>query len=163
MIRRILVDQRRWITPRDFAESWALCQLSPGIHLVAFAGLLGQRIAGTRGVLVSVLGLMIPAAIITAVLTAAFGQIAQHPLAISALAGVAPVAGGMTIGLALMTARPMLQRGRMLILNIALVTAAFLILIANSTQTIAVIVGAGLFGAIFLGRSRPTANDAPVS
>ncbi len=163
MIRRVLVDRLRWITLREFTEAWALCQLSPGIHLVALAGLLGQRIAGARGVLISVAGLMVPAAIITAVLTAGFGQIAQHPLTIAALAGIAPVSGGMAIGLALATAGSVMQRGRLIIIDVAVVVAAFTVLLANAQLTIAVILVAGLFGALFLGRKRPTSTDAPVS
>lgn len=163
MIRRILVDRLGWITPREFAESWALCQLSPGIHLVALAGLLGRRIAGGRGVLVSVAGLMVPAAIITAILTAGFAQIAQHPLTLAALAGIAPVSGGMAIGLALTTAGAVMQRGRLVIVDVAVIGCAFIFLAASSQLTVAVIVTAGLFGAIFLGRKRPTSSDGPVS
>ena len=161
MIRRVLVDRLRWITLREFTEAWALSQLSPGIHLVALAGLLGQRIAGVRGVVVSVAGLMVPAAIITAVLTAGFGQIAQHPLTIAALAGIAPVSGGMAIGLALITARSVMQRGRLVIVDVAVVMAAFTVLLASSQLTLAVILVAGVFGAIFLGRTRPTSSDGP--
>ena len=163
MIRRVLVDRLHWITLREFTEAWALCQLSPGVHLVALAGLLGQRIAGPRGVLVSVAGLMVPAAIITAVLTAGFGQIAQHPLTIAALAGIAPVSGGMAIGLALATAGSVMQRGRLVIIDVAVVVAAFTVLLANAQLTIAVILVAAIFGALFLGRKRPTSSDGPVS
>ena len=163
MIRRVLVDRLHWITLREFTEAWALSQLSPGIHLVALAGLLGRQIAGWRGVVVSVAGMMVPAALITALITALFGQIAEQPLAIAALAGVGPVAGGMTIGLALSMARPVLQRGRYGILDIAVVAVAFAVLLAGAAQTLLVIVIAGVFGAVFLTRERPTASDAPES
>ena len=106
---------------------------------------------------------MVPAAIITAVLTAGFGQIAQHPLAIAALAGIAPVSGGMAIGLALITARSVMQRGRLVIVDVAVVMAAFTVLLASSQLTLAVILVAGVFGAIFLGRKRPTSSDGPES
>jgi chromate transporter len=163
MIRRILVERHGWITARDFTEAWALSQLSPGIHLVALAGLLGREMAGLRGVLVAVAGMMVPAAIITAVATALLGQVAQHPLTIAALAGIGPVAGGMTIGLALTLVRPVLQRGRYAILDVAVMVAAFGILIAGYPQTLVVIVAAGVLGAVLLGRERPTSSDAPMS
>lgn len=163
LIRRIVVERLGWVSLREFTESWALSQLSPGIHLVALAGLLGQRIAGLRGVLLSVTGMMVPAALITAILTAFFGRVAQEPLTIAALAGIAPVAGGMTIGLALTMARPVLQRGRFAIVDVAVVAAAFTILIAGAAPTIAVIVVAGVFGAVLLGHQRPTSVDAPLS
>jgi chromate transporter len=163
MIRRVLVERMRWITLREFTEAWALSQLSPGIHLVALAGLLGRQIAGLRGVILSVSGLMVPAAIITAIATAILGEIAQDRLTIAALAGVGPVAGAMTIGLALTMAQPVLQRGRMAILDVAVIAAAFAILLAGLAQTIVVIAVAGVFGAVLLGRERPTSSDAPES
>src|SRR6266511_3646348 len=72
LIRRLVVERHAWVTPREFTEAWALSQLSPGIHLVALAGILGHRIAGTRGVLVAVAAMMAPAGAITAALTAAY-------------------------------------------------------------------------------------------
>ena len=163
LIRRVLVERKRWITLREFNESWALSQLSPGIHLVALAGLLGRQMAGARGVIVSVAGMMVPAAIITAIATAFLGQIAQHPLTIAALAGIGPVAGGMTIGLALTLARPVLQRGRLAILDIGVIAAAFGILLLGLAQTIVVIFAAGVFCALLLRLERPTSSDAPMS
>ena len=162
LIRRILVERTGWITLREFTEAWALSQLSPGIHLVALAGLLGRQIAGLRGVVVSVAGMMVPAAIITAIATALLGDIAQQPFTIAALAGIGPVAGGMTIGLALTMTRPVLQRGRFAIIDVAVIAAAFGILLGGLAQTIIVIFAAGAFGALLLGRERPTSSDAPL-
>lgn len=156
MIRRVVVERMGWVTPREFTESWALSQLSPGIHLVALAGLLGRQIAGARGIAVAVIAMMLPAALITAVVTAFFGEIAQQPLTVAALAGIGPVAGGMTIGLALTMARPVLQRGRYAVLDLAVIGAAFGALVTGAAQTIVVIVVAGAFGAVLLGRERPS-------
>jgi chromate transporter len=163
MIRRIVVERRGWIAPRDFNEAWALSQLSPGIHLVALAGLLGRQMAGPRGVIVSVAAMMVPAAVLTAIATAFLGEVAQHPLTIAALAGIGPVAAGMTIGLALTLARPVVRHGPFAILDVAVVAAALAILLAGIAQTIVVIFAAGALGAAVLGRERPTSTDAPMS
>jgi len=163
MIRRILVERTGWITLREFTEAWAMSQLSPGIHLVALAGLLGRRIAGPRGVIVSVAGMMVPAAVITALATAFLGEIAQQPLTIAALAGIGPVAGGMTIGLALTMAQPVLQRGRLAALDVIVIAIAFGVLLGGFAGTLVVIVLAGAFGAVALGRERPTSGRAPLS
>ncbi|HEX9268256.1 MAG TPA: chromate transporter [Candidatus Limnocylindria bacterium] len=163
MIRRVLVEGRGWISLREFTEAWALSQLSPGIHQVALAGLLGRRIAGPRGIVVSVAGMMLPAAIITTLLTALFGRIADQPLAIAALAGVGPVAAGMTIGLAVVLARPLLQRGPPIVLDVALIVASFALLQSGGASTVPVIGGGALVGALLLGRQRPTSSDAPLS
>jgi chromate transporter len=159
LIRRQLVDRHRWISAREFTEAWALSQLSPGIHLVALAGLLGRRVAGWAGV-ISVGGMMVPAAIVTAVMTAAYASIADQPLARSALAGMAPATGGMTLALAALMVRDARQHGRLVIADAAVVLATFAILTFTSTSSVLVIVTASLVGALFLRRERPTSERA---
>jgi chromate transporter len=159
LLRRFLVERHRLISEREFNEAWALCQLSPGIHLVALAGLLGQRIAGARGVIVAVSGMMVPAAIITATMTAAYGVIADHPLARAALAGMAPATGGMTIGLAIVLVRGARRHGLRAVLDFGLVIIAFAVLLLTTISSAVFIVAAAAFGALFLGRERPTSPE----
>ncbi len=159
LLRRFLVERERRMSEREFAEAWALCQLSPGIHLVALAGLLGQRIAGRRGVLVAVAGMMVPAATITALMTAAYGVIADQPLAHAALAGMAPATGGMTLGLAVVLVRGALRHGSRAIVDIAVVAVAFAVLLLTNVSSVAVIVGTATLGALLLGRERPTSPE----
>src|SRR5437762_3324406 len=113
LIRRYVVERDRLVSAREFTEDYALSQLSPGIHLVALAGLLGRRVAGWRGALVCVAGMMVPAAFITAVLTATYSAVADQPLAQAALAGMVPATGGMTIALALILIRETRRHGRL--------------------------------------------------
>jgi chromate transporter len=162
LLRRFLVERERRISEREFTEAWALCQLSPGIHLIALAGLLGQRIAGWRGVIVAVSGMMVPATIITVVMTAAYGVIADEPLARAALAGIAPATGGMTLGLAVVLVRDVRRHGRRAVVDVAVVAAASAILLLTTASSVAVIVGAATFGAVFLGRERPTSPAGAV-
>src|ERR1700704_4988438 len=159
LLRRFLVERGRLISERDFTEAWALCQLSPGIHLVALAGLLGDRIAGWRGVIDAVSGMMVPAAIITAAMTAAYGLVADEPLARAALSGMAPATGGMTLGLAIVLARGARRHGLRVVVDIALVVIAFAVLLLTTVSSVLVIVGAATFGALFLGRERPTSPE----
>jgi hypothetical protein len=60
-------------------------------------------------------------------------------------------------------ARPVIQRGRWAILDVAVIVAALGVLLAGAAQTIVVIFVAGAFGAALLGRERPTSSDAPMS
>ena len=161
MMRRVVVERYAWMTQRAFTEAYALSQLSPGMHFVALAGLIGRSVAGPRGIVVAVAAMMVPASFITALMTAAFGSVAEHPLAIAGLAGVGPVAAGMTLGLAFALGRPVVQRGARGGLDLVLVIAAFGILLSGGS-TVVVIVGAGLVGALLLGRGRPTSTETPM-
>lgn len=160
LIRRHILERNRWVTAREFNEDWALSQISPGIHLVALAGLLGRRIAGWRGVTVAVVSMMVPAAIVTTLMTAAYASFADHPIAQAALAGMAPATGGMTIALAAVLIRETRRHGRRVILDFAVVAAAFAILAFTRTSSLAVIALAAALGALMLGRERPTSDHA---
>ena len=161
LMRRLIVDRHAWLTPREFTEFWALSQLSPGIHIVALAGLIGRRIAGWRGVAVAVGGMMVPAATITTLMTAAYVAIGDHPIARGALAGMAPAAGGMTLALALVMAREVRRRGSAVIVDGVVAISAFAVLMFTSTSSIAVIAAAAACGTLFLRGERPTSERAP--
>ena len=69
---RIFVDRRRTLDAAEFGRDWGLAQLSPGMHVLSMAVLLGRRLAGWRGVALATVGLMIPSAILTMLLTGAY-------------------------------------------------------------------------------------------
>ena len=60
LIRRTVVEQNEWVDELEYARCTALCQLSPGMNLIAFPALLGRRLAGSPGVAATVLGLLLP-------------------------------------------------------------------------------------------------------
>lgn len=163
MMRRVIVERNHWVTLREFTEAYALSQLSPGIHFIALAGLLGRAIAGPWGVVVSVAGMMVPAALITALMTAFYSTVAEHPLAIAAVSGMGPIAAGMTIGLAIGLVKPMLRRGRYAVIDVAVVLAAFGVLLLGIANSVVVILCAGAIGAVLLRGQRPTSADATMS
>ena len=160
LIRKLILERHAWVTTREFTEAWALSQLSPGIHLVALAGVLGDRIAGWRGVVASVAGMMVPAAAVTALMTAAYGLFADHPLARAALAGMGPATGGMTVALALITANDARRHGRLVVVDALVMLAAFAVLTFTHASSILVVVSAAALGAFVLRRERPTTEHA---
>ncbi|TMG46858.1 MAG: chromate transporter [Chloroflexi bacterium] len=163
LIRRLAVERERWMSAREFGELWALSQLSPGIHLVALAGLIGQRVAGWRGAVASVAGMMIPAAAITVGLTAAYGLVAAAPLAKAALAGLAPVTGGMTIATAALLVRATARRGvRHAIVDLAVAAASAAAALLFGVPTIAAIAAGALVGTLALGRERSPSRETPM-
>ena len=160
LIRRYIVERDALVSPREFTEDYALSQLSPGIHLVALAGLLGRRIAGWRGVVVSVAGMMVPAALITTLLTAAYSGVADHPLAQAALAGMGPATGGMTIALAMILVRETRRHGRLFGVDLAVVAASFAALTFAHVSNVLVVLLAAAFGTAALRGTRPTSEKA---
>lgn len=105
LIRRAAVDQQEWLSAEEFNRHWALCQMTPGINLLALAILLGRHIAGMRGIVICVFGLLFPSAVATALLTSAYLTIRQLPGTQAVLLGLLPA----SVGLGLITS---VQMGR---------------------------------------------------
>jgi chromate transporter len=119
--RRMLVERRRWLTDREFAELLPLAQLLPGPNVSNIATILGRQYRGAIGAAVAVSGLYLAPTIITIGLGYAYARWGQAPVTAHLLAGLMPVATGLVIStvLKLITSLPRDLR------NAALVVATF--------------------------------------
>src|SRR5262245_66260720 len=58
--RRMMVEERKWMTAEEFNDAYALCNFLPGPNIVNFAVVFGSRIGGTAEAFVGLLGLIRP-------------------------------------------------------------------------------------------------------
>jgi chromate transporter len=121
--RRMLVEQRQWMTAEEFNDAYALCQFLPGPNVVNLSVVFGQRIRGGLGSAVALIGLLGPPFVIVSLiglLYAYFGEIAALQ---RMLVGVATAAVGLLVGAAAKMALPLFKDRRGILPLIAL--AAF--------------------------------------
>jgi chromate transporter len=107
--RRMMVDERKWMTAEEFNEAYALCNFLPGPNIVNFSVVFGRQVGGTVGALVALLGLLGPPFLLVTLLGllyASYGDIAALQ---RVLAGVAAAAAGLTISTGLKMAGPLLR------------------------------------------------------
>jgi chromate transporter len=102
-MRRAAVEEHRWISEEEFAREWALCLFAPGINLFAMTILLGRRIAGWRGIVICMFGMLLPSVTVTLLLTAVYASIRESVPVKAALRAVIPT----SVGLGLLTAYEM--------------------------------------------------------
>lgn len=151
LMRLYLVDRFRWVTAREFLEDWALSRVSPGIHLVANAGLLGRRLDGLRGVAVATASLVIPASVIAALITAGYALVRDQPLVRAALAGIEPVTLGLTVGMNLTLVRATVRRGKRAGIDWLAYALAALAGLVFPSASVTIILAGFVGGALFLG------------
>lgn len=154
LIQRAFIDRHRWLTMEEFAHLWNLCILTPGINLIALTVLIGKKLGGTWGIVVSLAGLLLPSAGITCLLAATFQRIEHFSAVQAVLRGVVPATGGIMLLVGLNFALPLIRRGRKegmvyLLLGSLLVLACALAVILLKLTVIAVVVGAVALGALF--------------
>src|ERR1700682_6595829 len=61
--RRMMVDERKWMTAEEFNQAYALCNFLPGPNIVNFSVVFGRQAGGTLGALGALLGLLGPPAL----------------------------------------------------------------------------------------------------
>ncbi len=154
LIRRQVVQQRGWITEAEFVRDWALCQVSPGMGLLALTALIGRRLGGAWGIVLALVGLLLPSAAATVAITASYLHFQHNPVVRHAVQGIVPA----TVGVGLLTAGQMAlpllaiarREGRsMLGLAIALLAGGAALAAAGHVPTLAILCGAGAIGAAF--------------
>jgi chromate transporter len=154
LIQRAFIEKHRWLSIEEFTHLWSLCLLTPGINLIALTVLIGKKLGGTRGIVASLAGMLLPSAIITCLLAVVFKQI-EHVAAVQAvLRGVIPATGGIMLLVGLNFALPLIRRGYkegfLYLLGIsAVIIACALAVILLKLSVIVVVLGAVLLGALF--------------
>ncbi len=97
IIQREIVDRKRWLTPQEFVEEWAVAQIMPGPNVINLALMIGARHFGLRGALAAMAGLITLPLLIVLALGLAYTRYGSHPQLASALRGMGAVAAGMVM------------------------------------------------------------------
>jgi chromate transporter len=117
--RRMLVEERRWLSADEFAELLALCQFLPGGNIINLAVVVGQRAHGAVGAIVSVAGLMAAPVVIVLLLGSAYLRFGGVPEVQHALGGVAAAAAGLIMAMAAKMSLPLFTRKSALAIGFA--------------------------------------------
>jgi chromate transporter len=118
--RRMIVEQRKWLTPAEFTEILSLCQFLPGGNIMNLTIALGSRFRGPAGALACFLGLMTAPVAIVIGLGVVYDQYATYPPVRRAFVALAAAAAANLLAAAWKIAQPL--RGRTLAIGVAICT-----------------------------------------
>jgi chromate transporter len=103
--RHVIIEERRWLTEKEFAAILGVGQILPGPNTMNASVMIGDRFQGVPGVLLCLLGQMaMPVAIVTS-LAVVYERFASVPEVKAMLVGAAAGAAGLVLGTALKMAQ----------------------------------------------------------
>ena len=105
--RRMIVEQKRWMTTEEFNEAFALSQFLPGPNVVNFSVVFGSRFGGAPGAAVALAGLMGPPLMIVTVLAILYARFGDLEMLSRILAGITAAAAGLLIAVVAKMAAPL--------------------------------------------------------
>jgi chromate transporter len=108
--RRMIVEERRWLTPAEFTEMWSLCQFLPGPNIINMSLALGMRYRGLPGAAACMVGLAGAPFLIMVGIGALYTQYGYVLEVRAVLRGIAAVAAGLFVAMAFKMAGSMRER-----------------------------------------------------
>ena len=120
--RRMMVEERKWLTPEQFNEAYALCAILPGGNILNFSVIFGSRFRGPAGALVAVAGLMGPPLLLIMFIGAIYAHYGDLPALRRMLTGVASAAAGLMMATVAKMMRPLFRNRAVIGPIIALTT-----------------------------------------
>ena len=118
--RRMIVEQRQWLSPAEFNEVLGLCQFLPGGNIMNLTIALGSRFRGIQGALACFVGLMTAPVAIVIGLGVIYDQYASYPPVRRAFVALSAAAAAYLLATSWRIALPL--KGRKLAIGIAAFT-----------------------------------------
>lgn len=110
LARRMLVEQRRWMTAEAFTETLGLCQFLPGGNIINLSVAVGLEFRGAAGAVTALTGLMAAPTAIVITLGVFFERFRDDPHVRHLFAGLAAASAGLLVTTALKMLAPLRTR-----------------------------------------------------
>jgi chromate transporter len=154
LIQRIFIERYGWLTIEEFNHFMGLCALTPGVSLISMTILIGRKLAGWRGMLVSLLGMLLPSVVITCLLAMILKEVERIPSTQSVMSGILPATAAIILLVGLRMVQPEIAQARRdgrahLVICVLLVLGCFLAIVAFQAPVFLALPGAGLLGILF--------------
>lgn len=108
--RRLIVDEKRWMTAEEFNEAFSLAQFLPGPNVVNMSVVFGSRMRGAPGAAVALGGLLGPPFLIVIGLSVLYAQYGDMDTLRRILAGISAAAIGLMIAVIVKMAEPIFRK-----------------------------------------------------
>lgn len=150
--RRMLVEERRWLSADEFNSLLGLCQFLPGPNVANLAVAVGSRYQGVRGAIAAVVGLFGGPLLIVLLLGLLYDRYGHLPAAQGLLRGIAAVGSGLLFGTALRMALALKVKRLFLPFTLAVFVAVALLRWPMPVVMVALLALSGALAYGYLGR-----------
>jgi chromate transporter len=124
---RVLVDERRWYSDRQYADLLSLGSVLPGPNVCNISIIVGDQFRGPLGSAVSLAGLLTGPLVILIILATLYERYGSLPLVQAIIAGVTAASAGLVLGTVIKLARRLRSTlGNLLIGVLVFIAAAIL-------------------------------------
>ncbi len=146
LMRQKFVDRLHWLEEEEMLDIAAIAQSSPGAIAVNASILIGYRVAGLPGALLSILGTVLPPLLLLTVISFFYSAFQHNGAVRAVLWGMQAAVGAVIVDVVLSMAMELLRKKQ--ILPILICLAAFAAVAVFGVNIMLVIVICGSIGAL---------------
>ncbi|MBI4279268.1 MAG: chromate transporter [Armatimonadetes bacterium] len=150
LVEREMVQRRRWLTPEEFADTYALAHVLPGVYSVNMGAILGYRWYGALGGIATVGALILPSFLLVLFMAQGYAALRDVPAVRQVFGAVGAAVVGMFLAVAVSIGRVIVRDAA----GAAIVAAAALGFAALRVHPALMVVAAGAAGYLIYGRAR---------
>ncbi len=107
LIRREVIDDRKWIAEHEFLDLLTLAQSAPGPISLNTSVFVGYSVRGYAGAVAAILGIVVPSFTIILIVALCFSDVRDNPVVNAAFKGMRPAVVALIVGPVLSLARGM--------------------------------------------------------
>jgi chromate transporter len=153
LIQENFIIQHQWLSAEEYARILAMCQITPGLTLIAITITIGKQLGGWLGMLVSLAGLILPSTAITVAMTAVYAGVRELPPVQAALRSLFAAIVGISLATTWRNVRPILANNRRrgsptLLVALAILAGSVLLYLLFKPPVILLYLLGGLCGAL---------------
>lgn len=140
------VDELHWIDEDEMLDMTAMAQSAPGAIAVNAAILMGWRVSGVTGMLVAVVGTIVPPMVILGIVSLFYAAFSTNPYVALVLRGMQAGVAAVILNVSLQLGGKILKQERLL--NLVLMIAAFIATFVFHVNVVLIILAAAALGLI---------------
>jgi chromate transporter len=153
LMHKELVEDRPWLTERQFLNALSFCMLLPGPEAMQLATYAGWRQAGVAGGLIAGLLFVLPGALVILALASLYAALGNVPLVQALFLGIKATVIVIVLQALLKVSKKALTGA----LPYLIAAAAFVGIYALQVPFPLIVLGAGAIGAVFMANATPEA------
>ena len=150
LVMELATDKKGWLSKEDMMDGLIVCQSLPGGIIINMASYIGRRLMGTRGMIISVLGVVAPTAILVVLVGLFLGNLGDNVFAEGAIQGAKAAAAGLVLATFIKLGRDAFKKP---IYWVAAFVTIFLIVVLH-VSAIWIIIAGGIVGWIYYMANR---------
>jgi chromate transporter len=97
VVQREMVEKKKWLTPEEFVEDWAVAQILPGPNVINLSLMIGGRHFGLMGALAALGGIMCVPSLLVLTIAILFAGVEHNAAAQGVLRGMGAVCAGLIV------------------------------------------------------------------